>query len=148
MDREMRPEEALASARAMRRRVAERAATPAYYGPLYGLGCAGLVAGAALPQPLGIIVVAISLLGVTALYRFWQDRTGLSVNGYRQGRTRTIALALAAALVSLIALGLVLRTAYGLAWAPFACGAIAFAVAWAGNQAWDRAWRAQMRAPV
>lgn len=148
MEQEFKPEDALSSAQAMRERVASRATYAPWYAPLYGLACGGLVTSAGLPQPWMALGTTVCLVGVIWLYRYWQDSTGLSVNGYRKGRTRTIAMALAAALMLLMLVGLFLRTRFGIAWAPFACGAVAAVVAGVLSSAWDRAWRAQMKAPV
>lgn len=148
MEQEFNPADALSSAEAMRERVASRATKTPWYAPLYGLACGGLVASAGLPQPWMALGTVASLIAVGLLYRRWQAVTGLSVDGYRKGRTRTIAIALAATLVTLMVVGLVLRTRFGLAWAPFACGAAAAVIAALLSAAWDRAWRAQIRSPV
>lgn len=140
--------ESLADAQKMRERVAARATHAPWYAPAYGLGCGALVASAGLPQPWMGAGTAISLAGVVLLYSYWQNVTGLSVNGYRKGRTRTIAIALAASLVTLMILNLVLSGRFGINWAPIACGAAAAVIATLLSSAWDRAWRAQMEAPV
>lgn len=147
MNQEITPADALSDIQTMRERVASRSATAAWYAPLYGLACGGLVTSAALPQPWGALGTVVSLLAAAALYRHWQNKTGLSVNGYRKGRTRVIALALVAALVILMLAGLSLRTRFGIDWAPYACGAAAAIIAAFASAAWDRAWRAQMKAP-
>lgn len=145
MTSDLDPAEALALARSARERVAARAAaSPGWYAPFYGLCCGGIVAGAAMKQPLGLAVMAISLAAVGLLYRRWSQLTGLSVSGYRKGWTRTIAIALVVMLTGLIMAGVGLRAQMGLAWAPFACGAVAAVFAGLGSALWDRAWRAQM----
>lgn len=145
MEPELNPAEALALAQNARSRVAARVEdSPGWYAPIYGLCCGGIVAGGGMKQPLGILLIAVSTLSVCLLYRHWQHKTGLSVSGYRKGWTRTIALALVAMMTGLMLAGLGLRTEFGLAWAPFACGAVtAIFAAW-GSHLWDRAWRAQM----
>lgn len=146
MTSELEPRDALALARNARERVAARAAaSPGWYGPLYGLLCGLLVAGGGLPQPLGGLLVGLSLLGIALLYRRWQLATGLSVNGYRAGTTRLIAIALAVAFVALMLAGLALRERLGLIWAPVVCGAAAALIATFGSAAWDRAWQRELR---
>ena len=151
MTEELDPRAALALAERSRERMAERAAAaPGWYTPLYGLGCGGMVAGGSLlagdglPRTLGSLLVAVSLLGIAFLYRHWQKTTGLSVNGYRAGATRRIALCLAAALVGLMLAGMLLNER-GLAWAPVACGAAAALIAAFASAAWDRAWQRELR---
>lgn len=142
---ELDPAEALALARSARERVKARAAAaPGWYAPLYGLMCGVLIAGGGTPQPMGIMMVALGIVSVGLLYAYWQQITGLSVNGYRKGRTRVIAVALAAAMVVLMLGGLALRTELGLEWGPLACGALGAILAGLASAAWDRAWHAQM----
>ncbi|MEA3011626.1 MAG: hypothetical protein QOD42_171 [Sphingomonadales bacterium] len=145
---ELDPAEALALAKGARDRVAARAGTPAWYAPLYGLCCGGLVAGAGMKQPLGLAIIGVSLAAVLLLYRTWQQQSGLSVSGYRKGRTRTIALALAALLVMLALGGFELSTRFGILWAPYACGAAAALTGALASLAWDRAWLAELAGDV
>lgn len=138
------PAEALALAKGTRERMAARAYIPAWCAPIYGLLCGILVAGGGTVQPFGILMVAMSILGLGFLYRSWSDRAGLSVNGYRAGRTRLIAIGLAICLCVLMLAGLALNRLSGLVWAPFACGAVAAVVSYVASAAWDRAWKAQL----
>jgi len=145
MTEELDPGAALALAERTRERMAARAATPAWYAPLYGLGCGLLVAGGGLPQPWGLSLVAAGILLVVRLYMRWTQSSGLSVNGYRAGTTRVIAMGLAAALAALLLAGLALREKLGLVWAPIACGIVAALIAAFASAAWDKAWQAQIR---
>ena len=145
MTEELDPREALALAERTRDRMLERAATPPWYAPLYGLGCGLIVAGGGSPQPWGLLLVTVGILSVALLYWRWTQSSGLSVNGYRAGTTRMIAVGLATALAGLLLAGLVLREMIGLVWAPFLCGAAAALIAAVASAAWDRAWRAQIR---
>jgi len=145
MTEELDPRAALALAERTRDRMLERAATPPWYAPLYGLCCGLIVAGGGSPQPWGMLLVATGILSVALLYWRWTTRSGLSVNGYRAGATRVIAVGLAVALVSLLMAGLVLRERLGLVWAPFLCGAAGALIAAFASAAWDKAWRAQIR---
>jgi hypothetical protein len=121
------------------------AASPGWYAPVYGLFCGLLVAGGGLPQPWGSLLVGFSLLGIALLYLRWQQMTGLSVNGYRAGTTRVIAIGLAVAFVSLMLAGLALRAQFGFIWAPILCGAVAGIIAFFASAAWDRAWQRELR---
>ena len=145
MTEELDPRDALALAERTRDRMLERAGTPAYYAPLYGLCCGLIVAGGGLAQPWGLLLVTFGILSVSLLYWHWTQSSGLSVNGYRAGKTRVIAIGLAVALVALLIAGLALREMLGLAWAPFACGAAAALIAALASAAWDKAWREQIR---
>jgi 4-hydroxybenzoate polyprenyltransferase len=145
MTEELDPREALALADRTRQRMLERAATPGWYAPLYGVGCGLIVAGGAAPQPWGMLLLVAGLVGVVLLYQRWTQSSGLSVNGYRAGATRVIAIGLAVALIVLMIAGLVVRETLGLIWAPFACGAAGALIAAFASAAWDRAWRAQIQ---
>ena len=145
MTEELDPRAALALAERTRERMAGRAATPAWYAPLYGIGCGLIVAGGGLPQPWGLLLVTLGIVSVTLLYLRWTQSSGLSVNGYRAGVTRVIAVALAFALVALLLAGLVLREKMGMVWAPVFCGLLGAFVAAFASAAWDKAWQAQIR---
>lgn len=145
MTEELDPRAALALAERTREQMAQRAATPAWYAPLYGVGCGVMVAGGGLPQPGGGILVGLGTIFIALLYVRWTQRSGLAVNGYRAGATRVIAVGLAAALLALLLAGLALREAMGLVWAPVLCGVVAALVAAFASAAWDKAWQAQIR---
>ncbi len=138
------PAEALAVIQEARERIAASNPSPYWYAPLYGLLSGVIVIGGGLAQPYGVLVVAIGLAGLVILYRTWVEKAGISLNGYRPGRTRVIAIAVAVLLAGLMVAGLVLRAEYDMAWAPFAAGAIAVPIATLGSALWDRAWRAQI----
>ena len=145
MTEDLDPRAALALAERTRERLAARAATPAWYAPLYGLGCGLIVAGAGLPQPWGMLLVTLGVLSVSLLYMRWTQSSGLSVNGYRAGATRVIAVGLAIAMAALMLAGLALRTQLGSIWAPVLCGVLGAFVAAFASAAWDKAWQAQIR---
>ena len=145
MTEELDPPAALALAERTRERMAGRAATPFWYAPLYGIGCGLIVAGGGLPQPWGMLLVGIGILSVALLYMRWTQSSGLSVNGYRAGVTRVIAVALAFALIALLLAGFVLRERTGLVWAPIFCGILGAFIAAFASAAWDKAWQAQIR---
>lgn len=136
--------EALDLAHAARERIAARADVPNWYGWCYGIFCGLLVAGGGLGSPLGLGMVAVGISGLVVIYRTWVDRTGIEVNGYRAGRTRTIATLLVIVLVALMLGGMGARL-LELPWAPYAAGIIGAICAIIGGYAWDRAWKAELR---
>jgi hypothetical protein len=139
------PAEALALAGRSGDGLARRAASPWWYGPLYGLGMGVLVASPGFRSQLVPLGTALGLAIVFGAYAVWSRQSGLSVNGFRAGRTRIIALALLAVVLGLSGLGLWFKTAHDLDWAPFAAGVAAALAAWIGSRAWDAAWRADLR---
>ena len=146
MGDDFEPRDALAIAQAARERLADRAKVPAWYGIIYGLCCGAIVAAMGMDPPWSLLLLGIGLIALALLYRTWQQLTGLSVNGYRKGRTRTIALLLAVGLAGLGLAGLFLRKGYHIEWAPFAAGGAAVPVAILLSMAWDRAWRREILA--
>jgi hypothetical protein len=144
MSEQFDPDEALAVVRDARERLAANNAPPSWYAPIYGVLCGGVVAGGGLAQPFGILLVGVSIAGLGILYRTWSEAAGISLNGYRPGRTRTIAIGLAVLLVAMMLGGLVLRVEAGLGWAPLALGAVAMPIAALASSLWDRAWRDQV----
>lgn len=140
MEQDLGPDEALALARQTRSKLVQRAASPWWYAPGYGLGCGGLVASLALPGWYALLGAVGSLLFAVVLYLVWSRRSGLSVSGYRRGRTRPVTIAFLVAYV--VAFGVAL--AWRDSWVPLAAGAVLAMVAAAASLAWDRAWRADI----
>ena len=120
MDNQFESAEALAMREAMRRRMAARAATPSWYPPLYGLGCGAIVASIALPVPLIAPAVALCSLLIITGYAAWTRISGLSVSGYRRGRTRPITIAVMTAFALFGAGADLLRFVAGIGWGPLA----------------------------
>lgn len=144
MEPELKPEDALALAARTRASLAQRAGTPAWYAPGYGLGCGATVASLALPDgwiPFGMIVALVWTLG---LYLLWQRLSGLSVSGYRSGSTRRVTLWLLAAYMLAFGLAAWLRGGPAPLWGPIACGMVFGLFAGWASAAWDRAWRRDM----
>lgn len=144
MDQDFGPDEALALARQTRARMVERAASPVWYAPGYGLGCGGIIASLALRGWQGTVATLGSISFLVLLYLVWRRRSGLGVSGYRRGRTLPVTIALLAAYLAALAVALIWRDRPGYGWVPLAAGAVLAVVAAAASLAWDRAWRADI----
>lgn len=127
-----------------RRRMAVHARSPTWYAPLYGLGIGGMVASFALPTHLISLGSIACMLGIVALYVKWQNQSGLSVNGYRRGRTLPVTIVFAMCISVIVAAAAILRFRLGISWGPLACGAIAAVIAAFASDRFDRVWRAEM----
>jgi hypothetical protein len=92
-----------------------------------------------------MMLVGVGIVSIALLYMRWTQSSGLSVNGYRAGATRVIAVGLAVAIGALMLAGLALREKMGLVWAPIACGVLGAFVAAFASAAWDKAWQDQIR---
>lgn len=144
MSDDLGPDEALALTQATRARMVVRAASPPWYAPLYGLCCGGLIASLALPDWYAVAGAVASLLSAVLLYVVWSRRSGLSVNGYRRGRTRGATAALLFAYLVACSVALTWRGTC----VPLAAGAALAIVAAFASRAWDRAWRADIADPL
>ena len=141
-DAPMTPDDALALAHATRSRLAQRAGTPSWYAPGYGLGCGAMIASFALPEGWMLLGFVASLLWVLGLYSLWQRQSGLSVNGYRAGATLPVTIGLLIAFV--VAVGAAVWSRAISPWGPVAVGAVLAIVAALASAAWDRIWRREM----
>lgn len=139
---------ALAATNTARARMAAGDLGTRWYAPLYGLGIGALIASYALPEHLIIIGVTISMAGVTLLFQLWKQRAGLSVNGYRHGRTHPTVIMFAVLVVGVLMTGVVLRFRFGIDWAPLLLGVIGGVVAMLASRRFDRIWREELAAPL
>ncbi len=144
MEQDFSPDEALALTRRTRARMVERAASPVWYAPGYGLGCGGIIASLALRGWQATVATFGSIFFLVLLYLVWRRRSGLSVSGYRRGRTLPVTIALLAAYVVALAVALIWRDRPGYDWVPLAAGAVLAMIAAAASLAWDHAWRADI----
>lgn len=138
----------LANLRTQRLALAERAIAVPWYAPLYGLLCGLAVASGSAPLSWSWPGLLTSSVGLAVLYRTWMNMTGVSVNGYRRGQTRTIAIGMGFTFAALTIGAAVLRLRHGFAWAPVAGGIIGALVGFLGSRAWDRAWLKQLKAEL
>jgi hypothetical protein len=132
----------------MRARVAERAATPWWYPPAYGVGTGGLVASLALPDRHVLFGVAASLALLVGAYTVWRRRSGLAVSGLRPGRTRTIAVGMGSVSMLAAILAVYLRDRWPNGSGPLLCGGVLALAASYASISWDRAWRAELAGPL
>lgn len=139
------PAAALALARSTRAGLADRTLIPAWYAPLYGLGCGTMIAAHALPRPYGWLGFVAALGAILLMYRYWANTAGVSVNGFRAGRTLPLTIVFTVVVFTLGGGAIVARYEHGLVWAPLAAGAIIAVVAAAASHRWDRLWIAEMR---
>jgi hypothetical protein len=139
---------ALAATNAARSRMAAGDLGTRWYAPLYGTGVGALIASYSLPQHLILLGVGVSMLGIALLFQRWKQRTGLSVNGYRPGRTRPTVIAFAVLMIGLLIAGVVLRFRLGINWAPLALGVVGGIVAALASRRFDRIWREELAAPL
>jgi hypothetical protein len=135
----------LAEVEAAKAELARRAVAPAWYHPALGLLMGGLVAVQAAPLPLVLAYYAIFGVGCWRLVAAYRRRTGMWINGYRPGRTRLVALLLAAVFAAIMLACVYAHRELGLAWAPYAGGAVVAILVTIGGFVWEAAFRRDLR---
>lgn len=135
----------LAEVEAANADLAERAKAPTWYHPALGLLIGGMVAVQGLPIPFMVAFYVVYVAGLGLLVRAYKRHTGMWINGYRAGRTRWVAVGLAAlaTLGGLISLWLVRER--GLTLAPLAFGGLIAVIVTIGGFVWEAAFRADLR---
>jgi hypothetical protein len=125
--------------------MAQRAKAPLWYHPALGLLIGGLIAVQGQATPVMLAVYAAYVAGLVLLMRAYKRRTGLWINGYRAGRTRWVAIGLAALgmLGALISVWLLRER--GLTLAPLVFGTIVAVIVTVGGFVWEAAYRADLR---
>ena len=136
--------EALAAMRASQARLAQAADCPPERHLAFAILMAGIVATPALPSPYALLAEGVLLLGVGLVVRWDRRRTGMFINGYRAGRTRPLALLLAAVFLALYGTGVWLVHDRGLWWGPLLTGAVTAPLGYYGSVAWQRLFRREM----
>ena len=140
-------EDAQASLAAMaqaRGRLARAAQVPLWRHLLFAGVMGGLVMVYALPVPFQAAAVAFLIASTAIMIRRDRERMGITLNGYRRGRTAPIAFGLLGLVLLALAAAVVARTLYGIEWAPVAIGAVVFAISFAASLRWERVYLAEM----
>jgi hypothetical protein len=125
--------------------LAERAKAPTWYHPVLGVLMGGLVA--VQGQPIAIITscYVVFLVGMALLVRAYKRHTGMWINGYRAGRTRWVAVGLAAITTLSMLISIWLMRERGLTLAPLVFGGIVAVLVTIGGVVWEAAFRADLR---
>lgn len=143
----LNPTEAAQSLEAMRTS-REKLAAAANCPPERTLAFAGLlgalVASQAAPPPGTLAIEAALMLAVPLILLWDRRRTGMFINGYRNGRTRPLTFGLLAFALALGALGVWMKHGVGLWWGPIPCGIVVAAVAYVASERWMRIYRREL----
>lgn len=128
---------ALAAKGDAERQLALAAACPPWRHVAFGAVMAVLVALPAVGPTLRIALLGCVVVAILLIVQSDRRRTGMFVNGYRQGKTRAIAFATLAVDLALY-LASVFMADDGRVMAILALAAVAFAVSVAGSVWWQR----------
>lgn len=135
----------LAEVEAANADLAKRAKAPLWYHPALGLLIGALIAVQGQPTPILLAFYATYIVGLALLVRAYKRHTGLWVSGYRAGRTRWVALGLAALTTIGGVIAVWLLRERGLTSAPLVFGAIVAVIVTIGGFVWEAAFRADLR---
>lgn len=109
-----------------------------------GLLLGGLIAGYALPGSWPVIVAATCMAATAMVVARDRRRDGFFVSGYRPGRTRWVTLALLLVALGALVSAVILKTRYGLVWAPLAIGSGMTVFATIISIVWERVYRREL----
>lgn len=135
----------LAEVEAANADLAKRAKAPLWYHPALGLLIGALIAVQGQPTPILLAFYAAYIAGLALLVRAYKRHTGLWISGYRAGRTRWVALGLAALTTIGGVIAVWLLRERGLTSAPLVFGAIVAVIVTIGGFVWEAAFRADLR---
>lgn len=135
----------LAEVEAANADLAKRAKAPLWYHPALGLLIGALIAVQGQPTPILLAFYAAYIAGLALLVRAYKRHTGLWISGYRAGRTRWVALGLAALTTIGGVIAVWLLRERGLTSAPLVFGAIVAVIVTIGGVVWEAAFRADLR---
>ncbi|PZR35208.1 hypothetical protein [Caulobacter segnis] len=135
----------LAEVEAANADMAERAKAPVWYHPVLGLLMGGLAVAQAVPIVWQYAYFPICGLGIWLLVKSYVRKTGMWVYGYRAGRTRIVAVALATLTgATMLTSGWLFHMKH-VSYAPYVAGAIIAVMATIGGFVWEAAFRADLR---
>ena len=135
----------LAEVEAANADLAERAKAPTWYHPALGLLVGGVVAVQGQSIPLVVAYYGVFVAGLLLLVRAYKRYTGMWINGYRAGRTRWVAIGLAALTTLSMLIAVWLQRDRGLALAPLVFGGLLALIVTIGGFVWEAAFRADLR---
>jgi hypothetical protein len=124
--------------------LADRAKAPAWYNLTLGLLMGALTAAMAGPTWLLLTVEVLFLACIPLMVRAYRRKTGMWISGYRAGRTRVVALTMAAATLVIMCTGIWLKIERGLWQAPLFGAPLVTALVTAAGYIWQAAFRADL----
>jgi hypothetical protein len=139
---------ALEEARAARSRLADTLRCPPYMHAVFGALLGGLVASEAASDRGTLIIEGIIASVAMVIFIVQRRRLGFFINGYRRGRTRPVALAVAGVYLLLFSLAAYLKGADGLHWPALALGLLMFGLGTRASVVWQARYQAEMAAPL
>jgi hypothetical protein len=104
-----------------------------------------LVASQAAPVAGTFAIEALCFFSTGLVFLWDKRRTGMFINGYRRGRTRSLTFALLAVLLVIGGLGVWLKFDKGLWWAPIPAGLVVTLVSFVASRAWQQLYRAELQ---
>jgi hypothetical protein len=135
----------LAEVQAANTELAKRAVAPVWYHPALGLLSGGMVLALNASTAWAVVYSGVFVVGIGLLVLAYRRKTGLWINGYRKGRTRWVAIGLAAAFPAIGVASVWLQRERGLDWSPWAGAGAVFVLTTIAGFAWEAAFRRDLR---
>ncbi len=137
---------ALAAKDDTQRQLAAASQCPPSRHALFGLLMGTMIAAQAFAQPVKVALLVAMFLAMFLIVRWDRRRTGMFINGYRRGKTRTVAFAILAVELGLLAIATYRVIQYGDRTAPLLLGLIGTALGWIGSIMWQRVFVSELSA--
>jgi hypothetical protein len=99
----------------------------------------------------GVIALALtvgSFAAIVVMAAIARKRMGFFINGYRKGRTRSVAIALLFIFEAIFLTGIWVKIALNVVWAPIVGGAIIVPIVLFAMSRWHDAYRSEFAAPT
>ena len=130
--------------RVKRGALAERAKWSLARHAAVGLLLGGLIAGYALPGAWTAVAAGACMAATAMVVARDRRRDGFFVSGYRPGRTRWVTFVMLLVGLGALASAILLKTRYGLTWAPVAIGSATAVFATIISVVWERVYRREL----
>lgn len=145
MTNEPNPQEALDAIQSARAEVGKSLNYPFAWDLGYGAVIAVMVGGASLPQPWSIVTLALSMVALALMVRWWRARVGWWVGGFNPPRARWVAIGLMVVFLGCLFLSLTTRFGGGAWWPPIVGAVVAGLSGMIGGRLWMHVYRRELQ---
>ena len=104
------------------------------------------IAAQAAPGVIALATCIVCFAAIGTMAFVARNRMGFFINGYRQGRTRKVAIALLAIVETIYVISLWLKIMQHIGWAPIVAGAVIVPIVFFASYRWQNAYRSEFGA--
>ena len=145
-DFEVQARAALAAKNDTQRQLAAASVCPPWRHAVFGLLFGVLVAAPAFDPPIRYAFIAAIFCAIPLIARSDRKRMGMFVNGYRRGKTRIVAVAVAVVELGIYTFGTYRSIELGDHRTALLLALLAFAIGWIGSVMWQRVFVSELAA--